>query len=112
MAAGKYNIVIDQGSDWAEQFRITVDEVPMDLTGYMVRGHLRTSKKSTTIAAEFTGSIVDAADGTFKVELYHTVSSPMEAGIYHYDIELYTAGDISVFRALNGTVTLTQEVTR
>ena len=48
MAAGKYNITIDQGSDYSLQLTVKENAVAKDITGYSVRGQLRPSITSST----------------------------------------------------------------
>jgi hypothetical protein len=44
--------------------------------------------------------------------LANAVSSGLTAGTYVYDLEVFTANNASVTRLIQGSVDLTQEVTR
>lgn len=112
MSAGRYDIVIDQGSDFALQFSIKEDSIPKDITGYSARAQLRKTTKATTVSASFVCTVLDAANGIIKMELPNSVSAALEEGMYVYDLEIYTANDALVTRLLEGKVTLTPEVTR
>ncbi len=112
MSAARYNLVIDQGSDFAINFTVKEDGSAKDLTGYSARAQMRTSKTSTSIAATFTCSIPNASSGTVTMSLANAVSSAVTAGTYVYDLEIFTANNTSVTRLLQGSVDLTQEVTR
>lgn len=112
MAAGNYNIIIDQGSDFTLDFVIKDDGTPRDLTGYSARAQLRRKKNSVTVSATFTCSIPSAIDGEVRMELGNSLSTGLTAGIYYYDLELYTAADANVIRILQGEANLTAEVTR
>ena len=46
------------------------------------------------------------------MELANGVTSAISAGLYFYDLEIYSSGDVNVTRLLEGQVTITQEVTR
>ena len=46
------------------------------------------------------------------MELEASTSSSLAAGQYVYDLEIYTSGDSTVKRILQGDVTITPEVTR
>ena len=46
------------------------------------------------------------------MELQAATSSALSAGQYVYDLEIYTSGDSTVKRILQGTATITPEVTR
>lgn len=113
MTAANYNLIIDQGSDFALNLNIKEAGVVKDLTGYLARAQLRSSKKSTTVAGSFTCTILSpATGGNIKMELSNAISSAMSPGLYYYDLEIYTAGDGIVKRLIQGEATLTQEVTR
>lgn len=108
--AAKYNITIDQGSDYALALDLTQDGVALtNLTGYAVRGQIRATYYSTTYNS-FTGTVVDDATGRFKISLAASVSAAMAPGIYYYDVEIYK--DTYVTRLLQGTVCIVPEVTR
>lgn len=110
MSAPKYNIVVDQGSDYTLNFDFKRDGVPLVLTGYAIRGHIRPTKSSNTLTASFTGTTVDASAGRFKISLLAATSSALAAGLYYYDVEIYYGASVS--RVLQGTLQITQEVTR
>ncbi len=112
MSAARYNLVIDQGSDYAESFTLNENGSVKNLTGYSARAQMRTSKSSSVVAASFTCTISTPADGTVVMSLSNATSSALTAGVYVYDLELFTAGDAIVSRILQGSVDLTQEVTR
>lgn len=112
MSAARYNLVIDQGSDFAINFTVKEDGSAKDLTGYSARAQMRTSKTSTSIAATFACSIANPSSGTVTLSLTNATSSAVTAGTYVYDLEIFTANNASVTRLLQGSVDLTQEVTR
>ena len=112
MAAGTYNLVIDQGSDFGFEFVVKEDGVAKDLTGYSARGQLRRKKTSPNISGTFTCTITDAANGTGTVSMDNTTTTSLTPGWEYYDVELYTAGDSYVERILEGRVEIRAEVTR
>ena len=112
MSAASYDLVIDQGSTFAIDLTIKESGSAKDLTGYSARAQMRTTKTSSTVAATFTCTILNASNGTMKMELPATTSSAMEAGMFFYDLEIFTPSDAIVKRLLEGKVTLNQEVTR
>ena len=112
MAAGTYNLVIDQGSDFGFEFTIKEDGVAKDLTGYSARGQLRPKKTSVTKSGDFTCTITDAVNGIGLVSMDNSVTAALTPGFEYYDIELYTAGDSYVERILEGRVEIRAEVTR
>jgi len=42
----------------------------------------------------------------------NVITTGLAAGVYYYDLELFTANDGNVTRLLQGQATVTQEVTR
>lgn len=112
MTAARYDLVIDQGSDFAISFTVKEDGSVKNLTGYSARAQMRTSRNATSIAATFTCTIATPTDGTVVMSLANGVSSSLTAGTYVYDLEVFTANNASVTRLIQGSVDLTQEVTR
>ena len=112
MAAANYDIIIDQGSDFAVQLTLTEDDAPKNLSGYDARAQLRTKKTSTTVSAEFECNIIDADRGTINMAMRNDVNQDLAPGIYYYDLEIHTPNDAIVVRLIQGKATVTQEVTR
>jgi hypothetical protein len=112
MTAAVYNLVIDQGSDFAVQLALAEDGSVKDLTGYSARAQLRLKKTSVEKAADFTCIVTNPSGGVVSMQLNNTITASLAAGIYYYDLELFTAGDTIVTRLLEGQATITQEVTR
>jgi hypothetical protein len=112
MAAGKYNIQIDQGSDFNIDLTVKEDGSVKDLTGYSARAQMRSKKSDASAAATFTCTVTDASGGVIKMSLPNSTSSALTAGRYYYDLEIYTASDAIVKRLLEGEVTVDREITR
>ena len=112
MSAGTYNLVIDQGSDFALDLVIKQSGSALNLTNYSGRAQLRTSVTASSASASFTVTKTNAAGGALKLELSASTSSSLAAGQYVYDLEIFTSGDAIVKRILQGEVTITPEVTR
>ena len=112
MSAGTYNLTIDQGSDFALDLVIKQSGSALDLINYSARAQLRTSVDASSVSATFTVTKTNASGGALKMELQAATSSALSAGQYVYDLEIYTSGDSTVKRILQGTATITPEVTR
>ena len=113
MTAAVYNLVIDQGSDFAIDLTIKELGSVKDLSSYSARAQMRSSRASTTVAATFTCAVLNPpTNGIIKMSLSNTVSSAVAAGRYFYDLEIHTSGDAVVRRLIQGEVTLNPEVTR
>jgi len=114
MTAARYDLVIDQGSDFAIEFTVSESGTGKNLTNYYARAFIRPSKSSSTKTEEFDARIPSdtAATGKITMSLTNQKSTLIPAGTYFYDLEIYTSADAYVSRLLHGTVTITQEVTR
>jgi len=112
MTAARYDLVIDQGSDFALEFAVAEEGLVKNLTGYSARAQLRPTKGSTTLSATFVCGIAQPTLGKVSMALSNTASSALTAGRFFYDLEIYTTNDAIVSRLLYGEVILTQEVTR
>jgi len=112
MSAGTYNLVIDQGSDFALDLVIKQAGTALNLTNYSGRAQLRSSVEASSASASFTVTITNAANGALKMQLPAGTSSNIAAGQYVYDLEIFTANNSIVKRIIQGEVTITPEVTR
>ena len=112
MSAARYDLVIDQGSDFAIEFTVDESGTVKNLTGYSARAQLRTTKANASISATFTCTIPTPTNGKITMSLPNATSKTLTSGRFHYDLEIYTSSDVLVTRLLHGEVTLTQEVTR
>ena len=112
MSAGTYNLVIDQGSDFALDLVIKQSGTALNLANYSGRAQLRTSVSASSASASFSVTVTNAANGALKMQLPAATSSGISAGQYVYDLEIFTANDSIVKRIIQGDVTITPEVTR
>jgi len=113
MTAAVYNLVIDQGSDFA--INLTIKELGSikNLTGYSARAQMRSSRSASSVAATFTCTVLTPpTNGIVKMQLGNSASSGIAAGRYFYDLEIHTNADAVVRRLIQGEVTLNPEVTR
>ena len=67
MSAGKYNITIEQGADFALAFTLKEDDSAKDLSDYSARAQMRAKKSSTDIAATFVCAVTDASAGKLTI---------------------------------------------
>ena len=112
MAAGTYDIVVDQGSDFSIQIQIEQDGSNVNLSTHSARAQLRPTPTSSTKTADFTCSIVNAVQGRIKMSLGNSVTANISNGKYYYDLELVNTSDSSVTRLIEGVAKVTPEVTR
>ena len=112
MAAGKYDIVIDQGSDFAIEVQIQQNSANVNLSTHSARAQLRPTPTSSTKTADFTCSITNATQGKIKMSLGNSTTASISNGKYYYDLELVNSSDSSVTRLIEGVARVTPEVTR
>ena len=69
MTAAVYNLVIDQGSDFAIDLLIKEIGVVKDLSGYSARAQMRPTRTSDTVAGTFTCTVLSpATEGKVKMQ--------------------------------------------
>ena len=110
MSAGKYDLTIDQGSDFAITLTITKSGSAVNLTNYTAKSHIRATRESPT-HVPFSITFPDRAAGKLTMTLTSTASTNMAAGQYLYDLEITSGSDV-VTRIIEGKVTLNREITR
>lgn len=121
MIAGNYNILCEQGSTFTRVIAIeepTVEDpavyVPYDLTNHTARMQVRRTIESTTYIIELTtenGRIsLDETGGVITLSISAEDTSALtSSGVY--DLEIIDSNG-TVSRVIQGTFTLSQEVTR
>ena len=112
MAAGNYDIVIDQGADFALAITLSEDGSAINLSTHTVSAQLRPTPSSNTLTATFTCSISDSANGEFTMKLGHATTANISAGKYYYDTEIFNSSSNTITRLIQGVARVTQNVTR
>jgi hypothetical protein len=112
MTAATHNLIVNQGSDFAMELKLSENDQARDLTGFFARSQIRAKKTDAVVSAEFTCDIHAPIEGRLSMQIGNSATKTLSPGIYYYDLELYTANDGNVIRLLEGTVTVTPEVTR
>ncbi len=116
MIPGKYNMVCPQGSTFVQELTYSVNDVPVDLTGYSVSMQVREKHASKTAVASATsvgglGGIEILGGGMIRITMDAAFTATLVAKDYVYDIELTTPAGV-VNRILEGKFIVTPEVTR
>lgn len=112
MAAGKYNILIQQGADYIQQLTIKQpDGTAVNLTGCTFRGQVRLDFDDVAPVASFVCSAVDLVNGKFKIALSNTVTAALSFNTAVYDVEIvYPSGVVD--RIIQGKAVLSKEATK
>ena len=111
MAAGKHNILIEQGATFAKTLTIkdaTGD--PINLTGKTFASKLRRRPTDVNAAGTFTFTVINAALGTVSWTMPATTTAGIVAEPHYYDVEM-TEGS-TVTRLMEGTAFVNFEVTK
>lgn len=115
MAAGKHDMVLDQGSTFTRQitWKDSTDS-PVDLTGYTARMQIRSTVRGANTVLSLTtenGRIaLGGAAGTIDLTIAATTTATLEPTTYAYDLELVSGSVVT--RLLYGSLTVRGEVTR
>lgn len=117
MAAGIYNIVIEQGADfslpltWRDGTNALVN-----ISGYSARMQIRENYESDDYIVSLTSGInggitLGGAAGTILVEISAAVTATMSQSAAVYDLEMVSSAGV-VTRLVQGNVYISREVTR
>ncbi|MCU4601851.1 hypothetical protein [Acinetobacter ursingii] len=116
MPAAKLNLKIEQGATFRQTFDWTTNGVPVNLTGFETRMQLRQPIDSPTIIHELTTSnggihFTDPLNGKFELFISNIDTAAFNFSTCVYDLEM-VAPNTDVTRLIEGTITLSKEVTR
>lgn len=111
--SGKLDIEIEQGASFSRLITITdADNNPVDISGDTFAGQVRKHPKQDIIEGAFTFQFyTDGTDGKVAIRMDNETTTAMTYGRNVYDIE-WTKSSGTVIRLLEGTATVTPEVTR
>lgn len=116
MTAGTYDIIVEQGATFtlAMTWKDSAGSA-VNLTGYTARMQVRPAADSTgtllTLTTENGRIALGGAAGTITLTVAASDTAALTAGTGVYDIELVSGGGV-VTRLLQGSVTISREVTR
>jgi len=111
MSAANYDIVIDQGSNFAIDVEVKESGLVKNLAGYAARASVKSSKSATTNAATFDCTIPVPTDGKVKMEMAASTTASLSPGQYFYDLEIHTSDNSIVKRLIEGTVNISAGIT-
>jgi hypothetical protein len=116
MSAGSYDLYIEQGATlslpiiWKDS-----DGNVINITGYTARMQVRQTRPSTTVLLSATTEngklVIDGSNGKVTISLSATDTSAITWLTGVYDLELISGSGV-VTRLIEGSVTVSQEVTR
>ncbi len=110
--SGKLDITVEQGATFERNITIKdSSNAAVNITGSSFAGQIRKRHQSSTTQAAFSFNITNATGGVVIATISATDTANIEAGDFVYDIE-WTQADNTVTRLLEGTATVTPQVTR
>jgi hypothetical protein len=114
MAAGRENLIIDQGADWYVTF-VYEDSTgtPINITGFTAAMQLRSLPSDSATALSLTtgsGITITGATGTIAIHATAAQTGAIQAGVYYYDLEITGSGIVT--RLIQGQITVSAQVTR
>lgn len=115
MTPGSHDFVIPMGATLNHPMTVDINGVLLDLTDYTARMQARVSYASGTTVLNMTTAnsqiVLGGTAGTIVLKLTASQTAALTAGVYVYDLELVSpSGEVT--RLLEGTITVTPEVTR
>jgi hypothetical protein len=114
MTPGLVNFVCPQGSTFRRTLTYSLDEVPVDLSGYSSRLQVRQayySEDPIVSLVSGSGITLGGSAGTIDILISASVTSEFPTGTHVYDLEIVSPSNI-VDRLIEGTFNVTPEVTR
>ena len=114
MTPGLVNFVCPQGSTFRRTLTYTLDNLPVNLSGYSSRLQVRQAYYSDNpIVSLVSGSgiTIGGSAGTIDILMSASVTSGFPTGTHVYDLEIISPSNL-VDRLIEGTFNVTPEVTR
>lgn len=110
MSAGKYNILIEQGSDFALPMtqKIKSTGLARDLTGLTITGAIRVNYNDDTPVATFTVTDQDLVNGKFVLRLPKATTAALTFDVGVYNVEMTSVGGFTE-RIMQGRAVLSRD---
>ena len=121
MTPAKLDLTIYRGSTFSKQitWQTGTPATAVNLTGCKIRMQIRPKVTEATLIDELTTEnsrivITDAVNGVFTINVPASVSTAYTATALSgvYDLEIVMPGDVTIYRVLEGKVSIIPEVTR
>lgn len=109
--AAKRDISIYQGDTYVHNVAIQdSSNNPIDISGRVYTGQIRTSPGVSSIVASFTVTVPDPTSGEVQFSLSSSTTSGIPSGAYYYDFQELNGSIVLTLMA--GVATVTAEVTK
>lgn len=117
MAAGEYNIQIEQGATFKRTFRLKdATDTPINITGAKFKAQIRKKANDSEVVITLNSPdeivITNAAQGEFRLFISHTVTSTFPDKEYEWDMFIEWPSDpVEVDRIIYGVVEFISNIT-
>jgi len=115
MTPGQLNFLCPQGSTFSKRLTYSIDDIPVDLTGYSARMQVRQNYYSEDTVIDLStgenGITLGGVAGTIDLFIDNDITKDFPPGSWLYDLEIESSGGI-VGRLIEGNFVVTPEVTR
>jgi len=115
MTPGKVNLVIYQGATFSKEFVWQLGGTPVDLAGYTalmdIRADIDSETPIITLSTADDTIVLEEEAGKIIIQIAAQDTENLQFSRAVYDLELYSPDGI-VTRLIQGSVTLSKEVTR
>lgn len=112
MSAGRYNILIEQGSDYATDLTLQdTTGAALNITDITITSQARLKATDALPLIDFTITKTDPELGKFRMSLIAAQTAALNFDVAVYDVQLSTDSG-SVTRLIQGNVVLSKTVTR
>jgi hypothetical protein len=113
MAAGKHNLIIQQGSTFSKTLTLKdpTTNLPLNLTGATVRGMARENYDDTSPVITFSMTVPAPATGVINMTLTAAQTALYNIAKAYYDVEIQWVSGV-VDRILQGNIILSKEATK
>jgi len=109
------NLTINKGSGYKIIFTVTKDSNNVDLTGYSLRGQIRSSSSSNVVMLNMTSANlllkIDNNNSSIIMNLPESFTRRVSGSYAVYDIELLSPGS-DAYKIVTGLITFVSEVTQ
>lgn len=106
------NLVIDQGTTFVANIRyLDSDKNPINIAGFEARSQMRKSYTAAN-AHTLTANVIDGAGGNVTISMTAADTANVVSGRYVYDVEVYESNTGTVYRIVEGQITVYPEVTK
>lgn len=102
----------DQGTDFNFTIDLTNDDgTAINVTNYAITSSIRKSYYSSSVTANLTVAVLNAANGNVSLSMNAATTSKIKAGRYLYDIKMKDSAN-TVSRVIEGIITVYPQITK